>query len=154
MQVNFTGIKDPKIFLKYQGVLVPHGGAQGMKVHTIRLDCFLTDKTENSDLSELKRVTEKAPQIYNKFKNFTENDLFSIEVSPSKTPDTFGYNLKFNGTEIEQWDKSIFGICTFICSITKSILTKGLESPKVNKYVKVINLVADKIGKESLNYVN
>ena len=154
MQVNFTGIKDPRIYLKRQGVLVPHGVAAESKIHTIRMDCFLTDRTGNMDLSELKRVTAKTPNLQNKFKNFTENDLFRIEVSPSQEPQDFGYNLKFNGEDIQQWDKSIFGICTFICEITRNLLIKGLESPEMNKYIKAINLVADKIGKDGLRYVD
>ncbi len=154
MEVNFTGIKDPKIFLKRQGVLVPHGIAEEMKIHTIRMDCFLTDNTGSPDLSELKRVTSKAPSLKEKFKNFTENDLFRIEVSPSKEAQNFGYDLKFNGEEVQQWDKSIFGICTFVCAITRNLLTKGLESPEMNKYIKAINLITDKIGKASLKYVD
>ncbi len=154
MQVNFTGIKDPKILLKRQGVLSPYGSPTEMRVHTIRMNCFLTDKNGNPDLSELKRVTSKAPYLKNKFENFTENDLLRIDISPSPKPQDFGYSLKFNGEEVQQWDTSIFGICTFLCSITKNLLKSRLETPEMKKYIKAINIVADKIGKESLKYVD
>ena len=153
MQVNFTGIKDPKIFLKRKGILSPYSTSD-MKVHTIRMDCFLTDRTGNKELSVLKRITTNIPNLHEKYKNFTENDIFRLDISRSTAVQDFGYNIKFNNEDIQQWDNSIFGICTFICSITRTLLNKNtLESADMQKYIKAINIVADKIGKDCLNFV-
>lgn len=153
MNINFTGIKAPKISVCRKGsILDADNIGSDEKVHTIRMNCYL-DNANNSDLDEFKRVISKDHYISNKFNNFTENDCLQIEMSPSTQPQNFGYSININGEEVTQWNNSIFGICTFLCAITRSLLKNNELTPNVQKYIKAMNIVSAKIGNASLKYV-
>ncbi len=153
MNINFTGIKDPQILVSRKGSLLNAGNiGSDEKIHTIRMKCYL-DNTNNNDLNEFKRVVSKTPNLSEKFNNFSNNDCLQIDISPSSRPQNFGYSINFNGEEVTQWDKSIFGICTFLCAITRFLLKNNELTPNIQKYIKAMNIISDKIGQESLKYV-
>ncbi len=154
MTINFTGIKNPQILISRHGSLLDVGSINSDEsINRIRMKCYLDNTLETKELSEFKRVITQDSNLSEKFSNFTDKDCLQIDISPSRSPRNFGYSINLNGAEVNQWDKSIFGICTFLCAITKSLLNKNDLTPKLQKYIKVMNIVSDRIGKESLKYV-
>lgn len=154
MTINFTGIKNPQILISRHGSLLEVGGhVNDEYINRIRMNCYLDNSSDTVELNEFKRVVVQAPNLIEKFSNFTDKDCLQIDISPSTSPRNFGYSINLNGEEVDQWDKSIFGICTFLCAITRTLLVNDIIKPNSQKYIRAINIISDKIGKKCLKYV-
>ena len=143
MNVNFTGVHNPKIMIKRSQVLP--GAADAIVVK-----CQVNDDENGNDFSELKRVVANAEELKGKFINFTEDDI--LDIRALVTEEGVGLSLNYNPVNLGEY--SIFGICTVLCAITKKVLPQLENTPQALKYATSLHHFIDGIGRYCLKHLH
>lgn len=142
MNINFTGIHSPRVFIR-RNPLVPN------VIDSIALKCHVTDDEDGKDLSELKRVTKASKELAPYFEDFNEYDILDIKTYNTEN----GTNISLNNHEVDYSDYSIFGILTVIATITRKSIPNLSKHTNCANYVKAVNSFIDKVGKVCLERV-
>ena len=140
MNINFTGIHNPQIYIK-------KGKYDPTKAEAIWLKCNLSDDANGADLSELKRLTANIPEVAEYYKTFTKDNKFLIKTFVANR----GFGIALNETQINLNEYPVFALCTLVCDITKKVLQTPERAG--NKYLQAMNDVANLIGQAALDTV-
>ena len=111
------------------------------------MECQLTDK----DFEYFKEVTDKSDTFKKSSTPFIENDILHIDIGAREEKNQ--YNVFLNEIQVPQDERAIFGIVTFLCALTKLIKEGNLNHSKLNKFLDIINLACDRVGKRALKRV-
>ena len=143
MNVNFTGVHNPRVLVKRSQILP--GAADAIVVK-----CQVNDDENGNDFSELKRVVANAEELKGEFIDFTEDDVLDIRAVVTEE----GVGLSLNYNPVNLGDYSIFGICTVLCAITKKVLPHLEQSAESLKYATSLHNFIDGIGRYCLKHLH
>ena len=147
--VNFTGVKNIRI-LTISNPTKPHFPELpevDKNVNVIRLECQLTDK----DFDNFKDVTNKSKNFVITSTEISPKDPFCVDIRAKENQKQ--YDIFLNKTEIVQDERPIFGIVTFLCELTKLIKNENSNNDKLHRFLDMINLACDRIGRKALKNV-
>ena len=146
--VNFTSIRNIRVTQFANPALPTFPEYTDSKTVALRLECKITEE----DFEYFKEVTNKSDWFQKLSPPLKEDDDVQIDILAKRTPKQ--YELLINKIEIPQNDRSIFGIVTFLCALTKLILDDNRGSKNsIIKHLQVINKALDRIGRRALKNV-
>jgi len=147
--VNFTGVKNVRI-LTISNPTKPHFPElpeTDKNVNVIRLECQLTDE----DFDYFKEVTNKSRNFVIASTPISPKEPFCVDIRAREHQKQ--YDIFLNKTEIVQDERPIFGIVTFLCALTKFIKDGQHDNTKYHKFIDMINLACDRVGRKALKHV-
>ena len=142
MNVNFSGVHSPRVFIT-RNPYIPN------LADSVTLRCNISDDEEGCDLSELKRVAASSEALAPHFKDFDKYDVLDIRTFNTDE----GTKISLNKCEVDYSDYSIFGILTFIATVTRKAIPKFSENTNSAAYVKAVNSFICKLGEGCLEKV-
>ena len=153
MNINFKGIYYPDVLTGYNKY-VPKFDELDHYENSLTIKCYLENDEQGNHVSEYYNAISKSDLL----KTFARPIGYCkvlLGVVKSENKEEYGYSISLEGFEIDQQDeKSIFGILTFLCAMTKDLISlQSKTNPENVKYYELANKVLDKVGKRALkNY--
>ena len=153
MNINFKGIYYPDVLTGYNKY-VPKFDELDHYENSLTIKCYLENDEQGNHATEYYNVTSKSDLLKNLIRPLPYCKVF-LEIVKSHNKNEYGYSISLDGCEIDQQDnKSIFAILTFLCAMTKDLISlQSKTNPENVKYYELANKVLDKVGKRALkNY--
>ena len=153
MNINFKGIYYPDVLTGYNKY-VPKFDELDHYENSLTIKCYLENDEQGDHVSEYYKAISKSDLL----KTFARPIGYCkvlLGIVKSENKEEYGYSISLEGFEIDQQDeKSIFGILTFLCAMTKDLISlQSKTNPENVKYYKLANKILDKVGKRALkNY--
>lgn len=153
MNINFKGIYYPDVLTGYNKY-VPKFEELDHYENSLTIKCYLENDEQGDHVSEYYKAISKSDLL----KTFARPIGYCkvlLGIVKSENKEEYGYSISLEGFEIDQQDeKSIFGILTFLCAMTKDLISlQSKTNPENVKYYELANKVLDKVGKRALkNY--
>ena len=154
MKVNFTGIRQPKVMIANSPDYPRFDELGDLSRNVLRLQCRLTDDKKGSDLYEFQRTMTKCYPYFWDFLGVTDKDTITIDLAKSQEARNFGYEIEVNDRYINQWDTSIFGVCTFLCALCKKFQKLYHPESAGGKCIATALKAFHEIGVEALEHVH
>ena len=150
MNINFKGIHHPNVSIGYNK-FVPKFDELDNHKNSLCIKCYLEDDEQGNHATEYYNVTSKSDLLKNLIRPLPYCKVF-LEIVKSHNKDEYGYSISLDGCEIDQQDnKSIFAILTFLCAITKDLISsQSKTNPEKVKYYELGNKVLGKVAKRAL----
>ena len=147
--INFTGVKNLRVFTisNPDKPHFPELPEKDRNVNVIRLECELTD----DDFDYFKEITDKSRNFVITNTKISPQEPVCIDVRARENKNQ--YDLFLNKTEIVQNERPIFAIVTFLCALTKAIKDVKKDNIKLHKFLDMINLACDRVGRKALKNV-
>ncbi len=153
MNINFKGIYYPDVLTGYNKY-VPKFDELDHYENSLTIKCYLENDKQGNHVTEYYKAISKSDLL----KTFARPIGYCkvlLGIVKSENKEEYGYSISLEGFEIDQQDeKSIFGILTFLCAMTKDLISlQSKTNPENVKYYELANKVLDKVGKRALkNY--
>lgn len=147
--INFTGVKNIRV-LTISNPTKPHFPElpdEDKDVNVIRLECQLTD----DDFEHFKEITDKSKNFVITSTPILQREPICVDIRARENKKQ--YDIFLNKTEIVQDERPIFAIVTFLCALTKCIKDSNNNNRKLHKFLDMINLACDRVGRKALKYV-
>ena len=153
MNINFKGIYYPTVSTCYDKY-VPKFDELDHYENSLTITCYLENDEQGNHVSEYFKAISKSDLLKRRIRPLSYCKVF-LNIIKSQDKKEYGYSISLDGTEIDQQDeKSIFKILTFLCAMTKDLISlQSKTNPENIKYYELANKVLDKVGKRALkNY--
>ena len=150
MNINFKGIYNAKVLTSYNKY-APKFNELGKDENILYIKCYLKNDEQGDHALEYYNTISKSDCLKDFIKPFYYCKVF-LGIEKSNNKKEYGYSISLDGEKIDQQDeKSIFGILTFLCAMTKDLISlQSKTNPENVKYYELSNKVLDKVAKRAL----
>ena len=151
MNINFKGIYNAEVLTGYNK-FTPKFNELGMDKNILRIKCYLENDDQGNHAFKYHNAISKSDDLKNLIRPRNHCNVF-LDIEKSNNKEEYGYSISLDGKKINQQDqKSIFGILTFLCAMTKDLISlQSKTNPENVKYYELSNKFLSKVAERALN---